>query len=112
MAYLPEANISYIFSSTIYIIAYQNKKHTFNWLNTLHVTFITSLLYRLGCWYRPVQKPWIDWCYWSIHSFWTSLYQHIQLQFLLGFLIPWNISVHLYCVCQILIFNARNTIVT
>jgi hypothetical protein len=21
------------------IIAYQNKKHTFNWLNTLHVTF-------------------------------------------------------------------------
>jgi len=38
------------------IIAYQNKNHTFNWLNTLHVTF-TIPRYRLECWYRPVQKP-------------------------------------------------------
>jgi hypothetical protein len=26
--------------------------------------------------------------YQSIHGFWTGLYQHIKLQFLLGFLIP------------------------
>jgi hypothetical protein len=38
------------------IIAYQNKNQTFNWLNTLHVTFTISW-YRLECWYRPVQKP-------------------------------------------------------
>jgi recyclin-1 len=29
-------------------IAYQNKNHTFNWLNTLHVTF-TIPRYRLEC---------------------------------------------------------------
>jgi len=34
------------------------------------------------------------------------------LQFLLGFLIPCKVSVHLYCVCQILVFNKINTIVT
>ena len=34
------------------------------------------------------------------------------MQLIIGFLIPWTISVHLYCVCQILIFNAINTIVT
>ena len=35
--------------STIYMfIEYQNKKHAFNWLNTLHVTF-TIRRYRLGC---------------------------------------------------------------
>jgi hypothetical protein len=44
---------------------YQNKKDAFNWLNTLHVTF-TIPRYRLGCWYRPVQNPCIDWCYRSI----------------------------------------------
>jgi hypothetical protein len=43
-------------------IAYQNKNHTFNWLNTLHVTF-TIPRYRLECWYRPVQKPCINWYY-------------------------------------------------
>ena len=50
------------------IVEYQNKKHAFNWLNTLHVTF-TIPRYRLGCRYRPVQKPCIDWCYRSIHGF-------------------------------------------
>jgi hypothetical protein len=30
----------------------------------------------------------------------------------LGFMIPWKITVHLHCVCQILVFNAINTIVT
>ena len=49
-------------------IAYQNKNHTFNWLNTLHVTF-TIPRYRLECWYRPVQKPCIDWYYWPIHGY-------------------------------------------
>jgi hypothetical protein len=34
-------------------LVYQNKKHTFNWLNTLHVTF-TIRRYRLGCLYRLV----------------------------------------------------------
>ena len=34
-------------------IAYQNKKDTFDWLNTLQVTF-TIPRYRLGCRYRPV----------------------------------------------------------
>ena len=29
-----------------------------------------------------------------------------------GFMIPWKITVHLHCVCQILVFNAINTIVT
>ena len=29
-------------------IEYLNKKHAFNWLNTLHVTF-TIPRYRLGC---------------------------------------------------------------
>jgi hypothetical protein len=24
---------------SLYVIAYQNKNHTFNWLNTLHVTY-------------------------------------------------------------------------
>jgi hypothetical protein len=46
-----------------WFIAYQNKNHTFNWLNTLHVTFAIPR-YRLECWYRPVQKPCIDWYYW------------------------------------------------
>ena len=30
------------------VIAYQNKNHIFNWLNTLHVTF-TIPRYRLEC---------------------------------------------------------------
>jgi hypothetical protein len=34
----------------------------------------------------------IDRCYQSIHGFWTGLYQHIKLQFLLGFLIPWKVD--------------------
>jgi hypothetical protein len=51
-----------------FIIAYQNKNHTFNWLNALHVTF-TIPRNRLECWYRPVQKPCIDWYYWSIHRY-------------------------------------------
>jgi hypothetical protein len=42
----------------------------------------------------------------------VRFYLFLKLQFLLGFLIPWNISVHLYCVCQILAFSAINTIVT
>jgi hypothetical protein len=46
----------------------KNKNHTFNWLNTLHVTF-TIPRYRLECWYRPVQKPCIDWYYWFIHGY-------------------------------------------
>jgi hypothetical protein len=47
-----------------------NRDHIFNWMNTLHVTF-TILQYRLECWYtcRPVQKPCIDWYYWSIHGY-------------------------------------------
>jgi len=48
-----------------------------NWLNTLQVTF-TIPRYRLGYWYRPVQKLCIDWCYRSIQVFWTGLYQHIR----------------------------------
>jgi hypothetical protein len=54
-----------------HVNAYQNKNdlnHTFNWLNTFHVTF-TILWYRLECWYRPVQKLCIDWYYWSIHRY-------------------------------------------
>jgi len=54
-----------------YFIEYQNKKHAFNWLNTLHVT-ITILRYRLGCWYRPVQKPCLDWCYISINRYFKT----------------------------------------
>ena len=46
-------------------IEYQNKKHAFNWLNIPQ--------YRLGCWYRLVQKPYIDWCYQFNHGFWTGL---------------------------------------
>ena len=34
--------------------------HLIGW--TLHVAF-TIQRYRLWCWYRPVQKPYIDWCY-------------------------------------------------
>ena len=63
--------------TTLYkFIEYQDKKHAFNFLNTLHVT-VTIPRYRLGCWYRPVQEPCIDWCYRSIHGFWTGLYQHL-----------------------------------
>ena len=50
------------------VIEYPNKKHAFNWLKTFHVTF-TIPHYRLGCWYRPVQNPCIDWCYRSLHGF-------------------------------------------
>ena len=44
----------------------------------------------------------------------VRFYLFLRLQFLLGFLTPWleTISVHLYCMCQILVFNAINTIVT
>jgi hypothetical protein len=63
--------------TTLYkFIEYQDKKHAFNWLDTLHVTF-TIPRYRLGCWYRPFQEPCIDWCYRSIHGCWTGLYQHL-----------------------------------
>jgi hypothetical protein len=31
------------------------------------------------CWYRPVQKPWIDWYYRSLHDLWTGIYQHSRL---------------------------------
>jgi hypothetical protein len=37
-------------------------------LNALHVTF-TIPRNRLECGYRPVQKPCIDWYYWSIHRY-------------------------------------------
>jgi hypothetical protein len=51
------------FNIKIFIfIAYQNKNHTF-----LHVTF-TIPWYRLECWYRPVQRPCIDWYYWYINA--------------------------------------------
>jgi hypothetical protein len=46
-----ELNINY--KNVKQLNAYQIKKHTFNWLNTLHVTF-TILRCRLGCWYRQV----------------------------------------------------------
>jgi len=46
-----ELNINY--QNIKQLIAYQNKKHTFNWLNTLHVTFAIPRC-RLGCWYRQV----------------------------------------------------------
>ena len=49
----------YYFTVINIFIEYQNKTHAINWLNTLHVTF-TSPRYRLSCWYRPVQKPYID----------------------------------------------------
>ena len=41
-----ELNINY--KNVKQLNAYQIKKHTFNWLNTLHVTF-TILRCRLGC---------------------------------------------------------------
>ena len=75
-------------------IAYQNKKHTFNWLKTSHVTFIIPR-YRLGYWYRPVQKACIDWCSRAYARF---LDRSVSA------------SVHLYCVCQILVFNAINNL--
>ena len=60
-------------------IEYQNKKHAFNWLNTLHVTF-TIPRYRLGCCYRPVQKPWIDLCY-GIYTVFGPVYISINRNF-------------------------------
>jgi hypothetical protein len=51
--------------------------------------------YRLRCSYKRVQKPCINWCYRSKNGFWTNLYQHLKLQFLLGFLIP-SIYILLY----------------
>ena len=57
--------ITYVLPSLLYLvysispfIEYQNKKHAFNWLNTLHVTF-TILRCKLGYWYRLVQEQWI-----------------------------------------------------
>ena len=52
---------------TSMVIAYQNKKHTFNWLNTRHVTF--TIPWWLGCRYWPVQKLCIDWWYRSISAY-------------------------------------------
>ena len=117
----------------IIIIEYQNKKHSFNWLSTLHVTS-TIPRYRLGCWYRPVQKLCLYWCYRSIHCFgpvyisinrnfkapsmilikstlkmliclYVRFYLFLTLQFLLRFL---DSLKNLY-VC---VFNSINTIVT
>ena len=85
----------------ILIIEYQNKKHAFNWLNTLHVTF-TILRYRLGCWYRLVQKPCIDWCCWSYtwfldrstsHGPWNRYFPHLRLgQYHFHWSVPWPLG--------------------
>ena len=85
---------------TSMVIAYQNKKHTFNWLNTRHVTF--TIPWWLGCWCWPVQKPRIDWC-WSIS--WYKIAVPIRFRFLDSL----KNFCALYCVCQILVFNAINT---
>jgi hypothetical protein len=89
---------------TSMVIAYQNKKHTFNWLNTRHVTF--TIPWWLGCRYWPVQKPWIDWWYRSISAY------KIAVPIRFRFLDSLKNFCALYCVCQILVFNAINTIVT
>jgi hypothetical protein len=73
--------------------------HRWSKKESTNVTTITISRYRLGCWYRPVQKPCIDWCYRCIHGFWTGLYQHV------------NNFCALNCLSQILVFNAINTIV-
>jgi len=47
----------------------------------------------------------------NVHCLFVRFYLFLRLQFILRFLIPWKISVHLYCVCQILV-NVINTIVS
>jgi hypothetical protein len=73
-------------------IAYQNKIHTFNWLSTLHVTF-TIPRYRLECWYRPIQKPCIDWYYWSIHGYlfvYVLINYNVTYNLILFLIISWT----------------------
>ena len=71
---------------------YQNKNHTFNWLNTLHMTF-TIPRYRLECWYRPAQKPCIDWYYWSIHGYlfaYVLINYNVTYNLILFLIISWT----------------------
>jgi hypothetical protein len=91
-------------------IAYQNKNYTFNWLNTLHVNF-TIPRNRLECWYRPVQKPCIDWYYWSIHRY-LFVYVLINFNFTSSgeyyiYIIVTDIALHInnYCVYCIEVQN-------
>jgi hypothetical protein len=78
-----------------HVNAYQNKNdlnHTFNWLNTFHVTF-TILWYRLECWYRPVQKLCIDWYYWSIHRYlfvYVLINYNVTYNLILFLIISWT----------------------
>jgi len=87
--------VFYLISSLGYIngiIAYQNKNHTFNWLNTLHVTF-TIPRYRLECWFRLVQKPCINWYYWSIHGnlfVYVLINYNVTYNLLLFLIISWT----------------------
>ena len=40
--------------------------------------------YRLECWYRPVQKPCIDWYYWSMHG-------HLFVYVLINYNVTYNL---------------------
>ena len=50
--------------------------------------------------------------FYIVYCLFVRFYIFVRLLLLLGFFIPWKISVHLYCVCQIRIFYVINTIVT
>jgi hypothetical protein len=83
------------------IIAYQNKNHTFNWLNALHVTFIIPW-YRLECWYRLVQKQCIDWYYWSrlvqkqcIDWYYWSIHRYLFVYVLINYNFTYNLILFL-----------------
>jgi hypothetical protein len=83
---------TYSFCYLYLFIAYQNKNHTFNWLNTLHVTF-TIPRYRLECWYRPVHKPCINWYYWSIHGYlfvYVLINYNVTYNLILFLIISWT----------------------
>jgi hypothetical protein len=78
-------------------IAYHNKKHKFNWFNTLHVIFTISG-YTLWWWYRPVYICAFILCvsYSGLQCNKHNSYWYVEQ--LVGYLIPWTNYMHLYCV--------------
>jgi hypothetical protein len=86
MQYMNAPNIYWILLHIIIKIVH------LNWLNTLHVTF-TIPRYRLEFWYRPVQKPCIDWYYWSIHGYlfvYVLINYNVTYNLILFLIIGWT----------------------